>query len=371
MANLPSQGTQFSDSVRVGPIFGSQYAAAIGSGPPVALPSPAANRAPGTQLAPWAVYDFTPIDKEGTSIVLSTVTVGAGYLTLAPQPVAGTTLIRKFGLNVIQLDVPRAVSVTLAGGGTIGDLIVTGYDENDVPMQELIRTIAGQTVNGRKAFKWVSFAYYSAASVSAIEVGTANTFGLPWRVDSPSYLYAMSSPDYNVDTVYATNDFVMSGELTAGSLTLPLPANLVEPEEVLVSCTTAQGTQGFLSAVITGNSVVVTSTDAADTSDVVVLVLGPKYNLNFLPIFAPAYQAVDGDNNPEPSTLTTPDVRGTISLESIADHQRVTIFAYVLGANPLIEPSIQALPEYIKAKLPTATSWLGYPQFWATPFSGT
>src|ERR1700733_11788703 len=110
MASQPSQGTHVSDGLRVGPIFSTV--------------SP-----PGSYQAPWTVYDISPSNAKIDNISLAAITPGAGYLTLAADGIT-TTQVSKFGLNnVIELDVPRAVSVTLTVGGTVGDLIVTGYDE--------------------------------------------------------------------------------------------------------------------------------------------------------------------------------------------------------------------------------------------------
>ena len=80
---------------------------------------------------------------------------------------AGTSVksvIRADGTTVLQLDCARAVSVTQVTAGTARAFTVSGYDYYGQPMTEVITSVAGSAVNGKKAF-------YQIASV-AVAGGT-------------------------------------------------------------------------------------------------------------------------------------------------------------------------------------------------------
>jgi len=349
MAGNSSLGTNFGDGVRVGP--GLRIL----------------NKAEGSQLAPISVYDIVPAEANDENVVLPVRTVGAGFLTLAPG--AGTTRVSKFGLtNVIELDVPRGFAATLTGGATLGDLIVTGYDMYFNKMQEQVTTVSGETVRGKKAFKWITSAYYSnlVDAGSTLSIGTSEIFGLPWRVDCGTYVSAKFN-DPALPTPVAGQVALVGGEADVIMLNVPLDSiTMVSPGQV------NGGTPGILRSELdstaTGNVLKIRSSDAADTSQVFYTVSSPAPQI----VFNYAYQDVDGDGNPVPSTATTADVRGTVSIldpDIFPDGvKRLTVFAYVLGSNTtaLIEPSIQSLPEYAYKTIPNDVTVQGYAQFSGT-----
>lgn len=78
----------------------------------------------------------------------------------------------------------RAVSVTGVVNGAGGAFLVSGYDCYGYAMSELITAGAGvNTVNGVKAFKFVTSVVPQFTDAHTYSVGTTDIFGLPLRAD--------------------------------------------------------------------------------------------------------------------------------------------------------------------------------------------
>jgi hypothetical protein len=121
------------------------------------------------------------------NIAATQTPAAAGNLTLT----AGTSVksvVRSDGSTVIQLDVPRVVSVTQVTAGTSRNFTVSGYDYYNQPMSELIVSTAGSAVNGKKAFYQISSVSVSGATTTAVTVGTTDIIGIPVRVVDAGYI---------------------------------------------------------------------------------------------------------------------------------------------------------------------------------------
>jgi hypothetical protein len=135
-------------------------------------------------------WDVVPQASNAANIAAVQTPAGANGLTLT----AGTnvrSIVRSDGTTVLQLDCPRAVSVTTGAGTPISsNITVTGWDFYGQPMTELIAsgTVASTTVNGKKAFFQVASVTGSAATSVTITVGTTNILGMPVRVFDGGYL---------------------------------------------------------------------------------------------------------------------------------------------------------------------------------------
>jgi hypothetical protein len=134
------------------------------------------------------VWDTVPAAKVTNNIATasaytSTITLTAGTSV--------TSVINTQGQTVLQLDVPRAVAVTI-GTGTITNrnVTVTGYDYYGQAMSEVIATGTTQstTVNGKKAFFQVLSASVSGAVGATIALGTTDILGAPVRVPNAVYV---------------------------------------------------------------------------------------------------------------------------------------------------------------------------------------
>lgn len=134
------------------------------------------------------VWDTVPLTKGAANIAAASAYTAAITLTAGTGV---TSVVRSDGVTALQLDVPRAVSVTI-GAGTITDrnVTVTGYDYYGQKMSEVIATGTTQstTVNGKKAFFQIISATVSGAVGATISLGTADIFGSPVRFTNRGYL---------------------------------------------------------------------------------------------------------------------------------------------------------------------------------------
>jgi hypothetical protein len=134
------------------------------------------------------VWDSVPVAKATNNIATASAYTAAITLTAG----TGTTsVVRQDGVTVVQLDVPRAVAVTI-GAGTIANRNVTisGYDVYGQPMSEVIATGTTQstTVNGKKAFFQIASASVSGAVGATIALGTTDILGAPVRITNAGYI---------------------------------------------------------------------------------------------------------------------------------------------------------------------------------------
>lgn len=133
------------------------------------------------------VWDTIPQALSASNIAASQTPAGSGSVTLTAG--AGTrSVVLATGSTVIQLDVPRAVSVSLVVGGTPRNFTVSGFDYYGQPMSEVITSVANSTVNGKKAFYQISGITVSGATTTAITIGTTDILGIPVRVINAAYV---------------------------------------------------------------------------------------------------------------------------------------------------------------------------------------
>lgn len=136
------------------------------------------------------IWDVVPLTLGAANIAASQTPVGAGNITLAPA--TGTTRVTNGrGESVIQLDVPRAISIFLTAGGTPRAYTVIGYDDYGQKMSEVITTVAAATTAGKKAFKQILTISGAGATVNPITVGTTDVLGCPVRFNDKGYLVAI------------------------------------------------------------------------------------------------------------------------------------------------------------------------------------
>lgn len=164
------------------------------------------------------VFDVIPQAKLTTNISAAASYAAAANATLAAG--AGTKLTTNTaGTSVIQLDCPRAVSITI-GAGTIADtnITVSGYDYYGQAMSEVIATGTTQstTVNGKKAFYQVSQVAVGGDCGATVAVGTTDIIGLPVRVTDAGYL---ASVGYNNTLARDAGTFVAAATATATTTT--------------------------------------------------------------------------------------------------------------------------------------------------------
>jgi hypothetical protein len=136
------------------------------------------------------VWDVVPLTKQTNNISVAASYAGAGTAVLAAG--TGTTAVTTAaGVAAIQLDCPRAVSITI-GTGTIADvaITVTGLDIYGQAMTDVIQTGTTQstTVNGEKAFFQITGVAVAGAVGGTVAVGTTDILGSPVRITDAGYI---------------------------------------------------------------------------------------------------------------------------------------------------------------------------------------
>lgn len=163
------------------------------------------------------VFDTVPQALVANNIAATQTPAAAGAITLT----AGTSVKSVVTNNgtVLQLDVPRAVSVTTgAGSPTSRNFTVSGYDYYGQAMSEVIASsgTASTAVNGKKAFYQISGITVSGGTVVAITIGTTDILGLPVRVTDAGYLARVG---YNSTLAADAGTFVAAATATATTTT--------------------------------------------------------------------------------------------------------------------------------------------------------
>ena len=135
----------------------------------------------------------------------------ASSTTITAQATGTTALGQPFGAPASvylwnpQALVSRAVSVTGSASSTGGNITISGYDIYGVPMSEVIAAPAGATtVNGKKAFKYISSVVPAFTDAHNYSVGTTDIYGLPLRSD----FFSDVSINYNAAAVTANTGYV-------------------------------------------------------------------------------------------------------------------------------------------------------------------
>jgi len=162
------------------------------------------------------VWDVIPQALVANNIAAAQTTSSAITLT------AGTSVksvTRSDGVAVLQLDLPRAVSI-VSGTGTLTNRNVTisGYDYYGQAMSEVIATgtVQSTTVKGKKAFYQIVSATISGALGATIAIGTTDILGLPVRVFNTAYVASVKS---NNTLAQDAGTFVAADTATATTTT--------------------------------------------------------------------------------------------------------------------------------------------------------
>jgi hypothetical protein len=163
------------------------------------------------------VWDVIPQALAANNIAASQTPAAAGTITLTAG--AGVKSVTTNNGTVLQLDVPRAVSVTTgAGSPASANFTVSGYDYYGQPMSEVIASsgTASTAVNGKKAFYQISGVTVSGGTTVAITMGTTDILGLPVRVTNVAYIASVKT---NSTLAQDTGTFVAAATATATTTT--------------------------------------------------------------------------------------------------------------------------------------------------------
>lgn len=178
---------QFDDNLMLGPV--------VAGGPSVPGGIQAANDSAGSSpqtrgVGPVGreyVYDIVPVALSATNIAALQTTAGAGNLTLTAG--TGVTSVKRAdGSTVLQLDVPRAISLTSAGNDSGVNFTITGFDLYGQPMTQTLAGPNANTVVTTKAFFQVAQIAVNGAVGQQVSAGVSDVFGLPVIVSDAGYI---------------------------------------------------------------------------------------------------------------------------------------------------------------------------------------
>jgi hypothetical protein len=330
---------QFSDDIFLGPAQGY-----VGTNPNNNFQDPAPMDLGFGPMGRVYLLDETPATVTSAAVLAAqtptVATTYSGSQLAAASTAAGTTRVtRSDGTIVVQLDYPRAVSVTTASGSpSASNVTVSGYDYYNQAMSEIIQTgtVASTTTNGRKAFFQISSVAFSAATTVAVSVDTTKIMGLPAKVTDPAYVLTAKFNAGTIDNTSGVTAGLGGGSTTystqaVSALTIAAPGVITvafsPPSGTLVSFS---GTQGSLAGITTGTTYwwtnvsgttgKVSTTQANYLAGTFVTTTG-SYTANALNLVPSSV-----------SSPVTPDVRGTYAISGTPDGSKRLLLSMGLTA---------------------------------------
>ena len=236
-------------------------------GPGMVLLSSSTTVTGGTLGASSGVYIVSQLTTTGTSSSVGNgqtgtyqlsqnVTFTSGTVTLAYPNVQSCAVPTNLQSPSVWLWSPmallsRAVSITAAASATYATATVNGYDIYGYPMTEAITISAGNTVNGKKAFKYIKSVVLSggtADTTHAYSVGTTAILGLPVRADSAAEVIvnaAASQVALPISAGWGANGFLPADRTTPSATTGDVRGTIDVSNASGVNLTPSTGTNKY------------------------------------------------------------------------------------------------------------------------------
>lgn len=162
--------------------------------------------------APGSTGTYTVAGDDTASSTTMTAQATGGFTALA-QPFGQSNSVYLWNPQAL---VARAVSVTGSASATGGNITISGYDIYGVPMSEVIAAPASATtVNGKKAFKYISSVVPAFTDAHNYSVGTTDIFGFPIRSD----FFSDVAINYNAAAITASTGYVAAVTTTPATTT--------------------------------------------------------------------------------------------------------------------------------------------------------
>ena len=161
---------QYSDDLWLGAATGPQSQGWAGPGAVFAGVGP---------LGRVYVYDVIPATLSTTAVCAAQAVSAAGNATIN-----GSTASN----GVATLDCARAIQIVSSSTDTTQTVTLTGTDYWGQAQTQLLTLNGTTAVVSTKAFKTITKVAVSAALAGNLSVGTADVFGLPYRVTDAGYL---------------------------------------------------------------------------------------------------------------------------------------------------------------------------------------
>ena len=304
--NLPNGGSNSADGWRTG-----------------SIPNPATTYR-GAFNSPIELYSIVPQALAVNAVAANQAPSNSAYLVLralAPYSTQVSSFWPGVGIvNMYQLDVPRAVSVTVTVATTSAtNVTVWGLDHLGAPLSETIvvgTNVNPQTVNGKKAFSKIYRAFSTIYPGNPMSLGTTDVFGLPYVTTSATQI--ITEWDLPAGLKFGT------ATLGGGTGTATISTAAVNSDSVIKYWRQAPGAGALgnlsIPTITPATSFVIDSDANTDVSVVAWELAFPQ------PLLVTAALT-------DPATGTTGDVRGTLAPYTVANGgRRLTAWQYVPGA---------------------------------------
>ena len=270
MSSLPPLGTGFSDGTRAGP----QVKSGIYTG------------TPGAPISPLFVYDIVPQPAAPDNIAVSAVRNAGTTLYPANGLVnsgnSGTNTVTTFPTNqqaIVLFDCDRAIQITTIAGGAANTFTFYGIDiyENFVTKTMSVPAAAG-VYTSSWTMAGIFRVFVTGPTTTAISIGCADAFGLPYVAYSPNYLIPYF--DGVLDNVTPPVLAGTSASLAGGPLVVANPN--VSANSLIFTTVNIQTTAtGYISApsadIVPGVSFTLISSAGTETSTVNYDIVAPSY----------------------------------------------------------------------------------------------
>lgn len=290
----------------------------------------------GILYSPQVTWDIVPYGSTAGNVVSTTAVTGAGYLTFSGDNQAAKNILASDGTRHIEFDWPRTVAIVVAGANMSGPTNVTvfGLDYYGFVMQQtiLVQNIGTYGFEANipsKAFSVITGIYVNGTTGigGTIAVQTTNKFGLPYVLLEKGMITSFCWNDESMLTQYGTTNLV------AGTATVSTPA-VRTASPILLSHNALNGTLPanvgnlYISAVVTGTSFTITSTNVADDTTVAWMIPNGSDNILF-------------EADATPASGTTGDTRGLVILPELGEtwalppngSRRLTFTYYSYGSD--------------------------------------
>lgn len=125
------------------------------------------------------IFDIVPSTLSATAVCAAQAVAAAGNATINGSTASG---------GVATLDCARAIQIVSSSTDTTQTVTLTGTDYWGQAQTQLLTLNGATAVVSTKTFKTITKVAVSAALVGNLSVGTADVFGLPYRVTDAGYL---------------------------------------------------------------------------------------------------------------------------------------------------------------------------------------
>lgn len=172
----------YGDQIAINATAGTDFRLGIRAGD-FQTPGPFTTR--GVQIANTYTYSFS-IGKRSENIITYTMN-GDGYIPLSTLLTGVVTA--SVGTNVLNFNIPRTFNIQTESGGTLNNVLISGYEFYDRPMTAGANSIGANNFSAVRPFKSLTSIYVSCSAYpQTITIGTLPYIDVPYTVETAATL---------------------------------------------------------------------------------------------------------------------------------------------------------------------------------------